>query len=117
KKGSDNGVNPYTLIGIYATLLHKRNASHCYKTIKNKSNGKITKGYRLLARESGFSLTALKKYVPLLIEEGLCDFTINGGFFMVGANKINKIYKTNKKVCIKVGGSLTDLKTSVMSVC
>ena len=118
RKELPKGCDTFTLVAVYASLLHNRNNSHCYVPFKNKSNNKTTSGYRLLARENKISLNTLKKYVPLLMEESICYFTKGGGFFMVGAKTLAEQYnnKKNKKVCIHIYDSLVDIKTSVMAV-
>jgi hypothetical protein len=111
------GVNPYTLIAVYSKLLYHRNKESHYEPVK-RSNNKTTTGYRMLTLTTCISLTALKKYVPVLIEEGLCRFTEDGGFHLNGHLKNEKIYKNQKrkKVLINLEGSLSQIKTSVKSV-
>jgi len=126
KMGVDKNVDGDALVAVYAILLNKRNASHCYIPIKNESNRKVTEGYRLLSKVTGLSLTTINKYVPILEEMGLC-YAVKGAdgsfrsYFMLGIKKIEELYAKDsknkkKKVCIKVGGSLSDVKTSSMSV-
>lgn len=87
------------LIAVYSLLrFHKRGK------IKYKNEGKLT-GYKLLHNKTKLSLTTLKKYVPQLIELNLCRFDKHNQLFIIGTNKINKLYTTKrpKLVPIEIG--------------
>lgn len=103
------------LVGTYVMLLKSRDGYHCYNTLSNKNN-KITKGKRLISKHSGVSLSALERYLPTLIEMGLCSHMKNGGFFLVGSKKINQNYNSSKKVSVRVGKNLRETKGNVNAV-
>jgi hypothetical protein len=108
--GSESG-----LLACYIMLLYNRNGYHCYLPIKN-SNGKLTIGNRLISKQSGVSLTALDKYMPELIRLGLCDYMLCGGIIMTGSKKIDKKYKSSKKVPVRIGHNLRETKGNVFMV-
>lgn len=106
------------LVATYAMLLHGRDGYHYYKPIKN-SNNKTTKGKRLISKKSNISLTTLSKeksHLQALIDLDLCDYTDDGGFFMVGSKKITKLYGRRKKVPIKIGKNLRHTTGNVNAV-
>lgn len=106
------GHNGQGLSAVYATLLATRNAIHCHSFYKN-SNNKRTSGYRLLAKNSGLSINTLKKYVPDLIELGLCRFTDNGSLLMTGKKKLSK---KKKFVKVIIGRNLAETKNYVNGI-
>jgi hypothetical protein len=105
-------IDGHGLAAVYATLLATRNRGHCFAYEKNESNNKYTQGYRLLVKYSGLSLTALKKYVPRLMEMGLCRFTHNGSLLMRGRKSLG----TKKAIKIKIGNNLSETKTWVKGI-
>lgn len=105
-------IDGHGLAAVYATLLKTRNRGHCFAYEQNHSNNKYTKGYRLLAKYSGLSINSLKKYVPRLIEMGLCRFTDNGSFLMKG----RKALGARKAIKIEIGNNLSSTKTWVKGI-
>lgn len=101
----------YKSVSVYILLLKNRNKGHSYVPIKNNNN-KLTKGYRLLSKETGISLNTLKTYVPSLIEMGLCHFTDSGGFFMLGREKVQEKYNNWRKKTVPIRLGETYLKTA-----
>lgn len=103
------------LVGVYAMLLYGRKGYHCYLPYKNENN-KITKGKRLISKQSGVSLTALNKHLPVLIDMGLCKFMPCGGFTMTGKKKLKKLNKKKKSVPVRIGKNLRETKGNVYAV-
>ena len=104
-----------SLVGTYAMLLNGRNGYHCYLPIKN-SNGKITKGKRLISKQSGVSLTALNTYLGTIIELGLGEHMKCGGFKMAGRQAIINKYHKRKFIPIRIGKNLRETKGNVNAV-
>lgn len=104
-----------SLVGTYAMLLHGRNGFHCYLPYKN-SNGKFTKGKRLISKQSGVSLTALNTHLNTIVELGLGEHMKCGGFKMAGRQAIINKYHKRKFVPIKIGKNLRETKGNVNAV-
>lgn len=104
-----------SLVGTYAMLLKGRDNYHCYTPIKN-SNGKLTKGKRLISKQSGVSLTALEKNLPILINLGLCHHMKGGGFHLAGQQKIKHKYNSYKNIPIRIGKNLRETKGNVNAI-
>jgi hypothetical protein len=92
------------LISVYCILKKARNGEKRIHT-ELTSQGKSIKFYRLLHKKTNLSEATLKKYVPKLIDLGICNFSADGGFYLSGTNKINARFtkKINKFVKIKTG--------------
>lgn len=84
------------LISVFSLLKFNKNSTIKYYNVKN---------YAELSKRTTLSITTLKKYVPILINLGLCKFESNGDFSVLGNNKINKLYKKGrlKLVPIEIG--------------
>lgn len=104
-----------SLVGVYAMLLKGRNGYHCYNPIVNKNN-KVTTGIRLLSRQSNISITALKTHLPTIIEMGLGWYMNNGGFILLGEQKIKHKFHSYKKVPVRIGKNLRETKGNVNAV-
>lgn len=104
-----------SLVGVYSMLLHGRNGYHCYSPIKNKNN-KTTTGIRLISRQSNISITALKTHLPTIIEMGLGKYMNNGGFILLGVQKIKHKFHSYKKIPIRIGKNLRETKGNVNAV-
>lgn len=104
-------IDGYGLAATYAILLSSRNRGHCFAYHQN-SNNKFTKGYRMLALHSGLSMHTLKKYVPRLVEMGLCRFTRNGSLLMRGRRSLG----TRKSIRIQLGNNLAEVKTFIKGI-
>jgi hypothetical protein len=86
-----------SLIAVYALL----------KSAK-RINGKVIKEqnrniYHTLKTETNLSISTLRKYIKVLTKLNLCYFDSIGNFCLVGANKINKEFKTRKYVKVETG--------------
>lgn len=103
------------LVGTYVMLLKGRNGYHRYNPILN-SNGKTTKGKRLISKQSGVSLSALNVHLPKLLELGLCSFMNDGGFILKGSKKISEQYKSRKKIPVRIGKNLRETKGNINAV-
>lgn len=115
---SSEGASAYGTLAVYATLLRNRNMGHCYVPIKNISNNKITKSYRLLSKETGISYGVIKHHTDILISMGLCYFTKSGGLFMLGKDAVAKKEenKSKKRLGIRIGETFCETKLSVRAV-
>lgn len=107
----------FELATCYTMLLNARNGNHRYEPFKN-SNNKTTSGYRLLSKRSNVSYSALKKYVPRLVELNLCRFDSDGGFFMCGLSTVQKQSqnKVGKVVPVKINKNLRATVANVKAV-
>ena len=106
-KGSDS------LLSVYCTLKSFKKDIK-YFSYKSK-NGRLVSGYNLLRNQTPLSLHTLKKYIPILMELGLCRFDSNGDFVLLGNNKLKNTYG-KKLVPIKIGEKFTDTKYNCMLV-
>jgi len=102
------------LIAVYSILKTSRQGEVKYYAYKAKNN-KFVSGYSLLRAKTKMSINTLKKYVPALIEKGLCHFDLNGDFVLLGNKKVKELY-TRKLVPIVIGESFLDTALKVMSV-
>ena len=109
-------VGDVSLVAVYAELKAFRNSEERYVPYKNKSNNKITTGYSLLNKCSGISIPTLKKYVPMLIDLGLCYFDPNNGALHINGYKKIKISKSGKLVPVKILSSFAETRASVQYV-
>lgn len=102
------------LIALYSILKTSREGEVKYYSYKAKNN-KFVSGYSLLRAKTKISLNTLKKYVPVLIEMGLCNFDVNGDFILLGNTKLKKMY-SRKLVPVLIGKSLLETSYNVISV-
>lgn len=109
ERGSDK------LVAVYATLKHCKNGDIKYYAYTAKNN-KFVSGYNLLRNKTNLSLCTLKKYVPLLIEMGLCSFHINGDFVLLGGEKTKELFSSFKLVPIVIGKNITTTQYNCLSV-
>lgn len=89
EKGGDD------LIAVYATLKAYKNGRTKYSAHKS-TKGKTVKNYGLLRKETPLSLSTLKKYIPMLIELGLCRFNKDGDFVLTGNNTLNEKFSNSR---------------------
>lgn len=102
------------LIAVFSILKGSREGQIKYYSYKAKNN-KTVSGYSLLRHKTCLSLHSLKKYVPLLIEAGLCEFHPNGDFTIAGNRVLKKMYNT-KLVPITLGKNFIDTQYNSFSV-
>lgn len=102
----------FKILAVYATLLKYRTEGHCYRPIHGLS------GYKLLRLQTGVSENTLRDVIPLLIGMGLCLFTDDGGFFMLGREKVNKLNynKKGKMVPVTIGKTFCETKGNVRAI-
>lgn len=100
------------ILAVYASLLKYRTQGHCY----NSSHG--LRGYKLLSRQTAISENTLRDVIPTLIGMGLAYFTKDGGFFMLGRKKVNKLFnnRKGKMVPVTVGKSFCETKGNVNAI-
>ena len=89
--GGDN------LVAVYCMLKFSKNGE--IKIYKEK-NRNI---YHTLKTKTNLSVTTLRKYIKQLVKLGVCYFDSVGNFVLKGNNKLNKEYKKEKLVRVKVG--------------
>lgn len=109
------GLSGDKLIAVYSILKFYRDNGIKYYSYKSKNNKKIS-GYSLLRAKTNLSLHAIDKYVPVLIEMGLCFIDNNGDFVLLGNQKTKDLYNSYKLVPIEIGKNVTDTATNVMLV-
>lgn len=103
------------LIAVYSILKTSRNGDIKYYSYKSKNN-KIVSGFSLLRAKTCLSLSVIEKYVPILIEKGLCFIDKNGDFVMLGNEKTKELYNSYKIVPVKIGKNFNETATFVVSV-
>ena len=89
--GGDN------LVAVYCMLKFSKNGE--IKIYKEK-NRNI---YHTLRTKTNLSVTTLRKYTKQLVKLEVCYFDSVGNFVLKGNNKLNKEYKKEKLVRVKVG--------------
>ena len=75
------------LISVFSLLKFHKNGEIKYYNVKN---------YAELSKRTTISITTLKRYIPILIDLGFCRFESQGDFYVIGNNKLNKLYKKGK---------------------
>lgn len=99
--------NSDKLTAVYCTLKHFKNSEIKYYAYTAKNN-KLVSGYSLLRKQTNLPITALKKYVPVLIDMGLCSFHSNGDFVMLGGEKVKELYSCKKLIPITIGKNIIE---------
>lgn len=102
------------LIAVYSILKTSRNNEVKYYSYTAKNN-KFISGYPLLRAKTNLTLHSIKKYVPILIDMGLCFIDKNGDFVLLGNNKL-KLKYNGKLVPIKIGSTLTETVYNSLTV-
>jgi hypothetical protein len=107
-----------SLVAVYVTLKTKRNRPEKYQAYRTGKNNKLRTHYTLLSKESGISLTTLKKYCPILEDEGLITFESNGDVTMLGNSKVKRYYSaySSKLIPILVSNKFSETKVYVKFV-
>ena len=95
------------LIAVYAILKTSRNGEIKYYSYTAKNN-KFVGGFSLLRSKTNLTLHSIKKYVPILIEMGLCFIDKNEDFVMLGNEKIKDLYSSRKLVPVSIGKNITE---------
>jgi len=115
-KGNNfSGLTGEKLIAVYSILKSSREKEVKYYSYKSKNN-KIISGYSLLRAKTNLSLHVIQKYVPVLIEMGLCFIDKNGDFVLLGNEKVKELYNCTKLVPIRIGRNLIDTADNILSV-
>ena len=102
------------LISVYSILKSSRDGEIKYYAYTSKNN-KFISGYSLLRNKTILSLHSIKKYVPLLINLGLCFIDKNGDFVLLGNDKLKQKYN-GKLVPITLGKNIADTADNVYLV-
>jgi len=102
------------LVAVYCILKQSRQGIKYYAY--KSSNNKTVSGYGLLKAKTNLSLNTIKKYVPILIDMGLCSIDKNGDFNVLGGEKTKILYNCEKIVPIKIGKNLTETKHNAYMV-
>ena len=95
------------LIAVYSILKTSRNGEVKYYAYKSKNN-KFVSGYALLRAKTNLTLHTIQKYVPVLIDMGLCFIDKNGDFVLLGNDKTNELYNSRKLVPVTIGANITE---------
>lgn len=102
------------LLAVFCTLKAYRGRSNKYYAFKSR-NHKMIGGYSLLRSQTNLSLSVIQKYVPMLINMGLCHIDSSGNVSVLGNDKLKAKY--NKKlVPIVIGKNLIDTAYNTISV-
>lgn len=100
------------LIAFYCILKASRKNDSRFRAFISKNN-KLVSGYGLLRAETNLSLSTIEKYMPILIEKGLCTMEDNGDITLLGNNKTKELYSCDKLVPIIIEENL--VKTSLQA--
>ncbi len=103
------------LIAVYSILKASRDGEIKYYSYKSKNNKTIS-GYALLRAKTNLTLYSIERYVPHLIDMGLCFIDKNGDFVVLGGQKVKELYNSYKLVPILIGKNVIDTAYNVMSV-
>jgi len=103
------------LVAVFCILKSSRAGLSKFYAYKSK-NQKNVSGYALLRKQTGLSLSALNKYVPVIVSMGLGSFTATGGFEIIGNEKSKELYSSYKLVPIVVEGSMIQIALNSMLV-
>lgn len=103
------------LISTYCILKSNPDAFSTYYSFKSGNNKEVS-GFNILRSKTNLTLHTLKKYVPILIDMGLCYFNHIGNFVLIGNNKTNTLYNSKKIIPIKIGKNLTDTAYNCISI-
>ena len=95
------------LVAVYSILKTSRNGEVKYYSYKSKNN-KFVSGYALLRAKTNLTLHTIEKYVPILIDMGLCFIDKNGDFVLLGNDKTNTLYCSKKLVPVTIGANVTE---------
>jgi hypothetical protein len=102
------------LVATYSILKTSRDNEIKYYAYTAKNN-KFISGYSLLRSKTNLTLHSIQKYVPILIDMGLCYIDKNGDFVLLGNNKL-KLKYNDKLVPIKIGSTLTETVYNSLTV-
>lgn len=102
------------LIAVYSILKTSRNNEIKYYAYTAKNN-KFISGYSLLRAKTNLTLHSIQKYVPSLIDMGLCFIDKNGDFVLLGNDKL-KLKYNGKLVPVKIGSTLTETVYNSLTV-
>ena len=108
QKGGDR------LIAVYCILKTSRDSDKYYSY--TAKNNKFVGGYSLLRAKTTLTLHSIDKFVPMLIDMGICSINSNGDFYILGGEKTKELYSSRKLVPIRIGKNLNDTSDNVMSV-
>lgn len=100
------------LIAFYCILKASRKNDSRFRAFISKNN-RLVSGYGLLRAETNLSLSTIEKYMPTLIEKGLCTMEDNGDITLLGNNKTKELYSCDKLVPIIIDENL--VKTSLQA--
>ncbi len=114
-EGIERGINADTLISVYCKIKLAKQGKDRIRPIKTES-GRIIKYYRLLHRTTNISEKTLKKYIPILEELKIFNFSKDGSCYIKGNDKTNKEFKLRKTIRIKVEKTISDTNLNVFFV-
>ena len=91
-KGGDD------LIAVYCSIKYAKGNNNRILPITTKNN-RVIKHYRLLHKVTSITEKKLKKYVQMILDMELGNFSKSGAFYLKGNNKVNSEYKKeNSKI-------------------
>lgn len=102
------------LLAVFCTLKAYRGKSDKYYAFKSR-NHKSIGGYSLLRSKTNLSLSVIQKYVPMLINMGLCSIDSSGNVSIAGNDKLKSKFN-NKLVPIRIGKNFIDTSYNTISV-
>src|SRR5690606_20070647 len=103
------------LIAFYCILKASRKNDSRFRAFISKNN-KLVSGYGLLRAKTNLSLSTIEKYMPILIEKGLCTLEENGDVSLLGNQKTKELYSCEKLVPIVIDENLVKTSLHVLAV-
>lgn len=107
------------LLAVYLHIRQSRGNKPYYRAYTSNNN-KYVSGYNLLHQETNISLSALRKYVPALVELKLISFDEAGNVFIKGTKQINKEYVSKsgkaKIIPVIISEKFTKTADSILAV-
>jgi len=95
------------LIAFYCHLKAAKGRENRIKPIIT-ANGRVIKHLNLIRKVTGSTKSTCSKYISKLEELGLCNFSKDGGFYLMGNNKTQAKYESKFRVTITVGNNLAE---------
>lgn len=102
------------LIAFYCILKHFNRTQKLY-AYKAKNN-KTVKGKSILRNRCNLAVSAIDKFLPMLVEMELCEFDRKGNFILLGNQKTKELYDCEKMVPILIGANLIKTQYNCLSV-
>lgn len=95
------------LVAVYLTLKYYKGDSPAFFSRMSK-NRRLLRFESLLRNSTNLPYDTIKKYVPMLIELGVCCFSDDGDFYMVGNDNLKVMFRSQKMIPIALGKNMIE---------